>query len=79
MASEEHEKPQRDYQLAVRAEVSAHDGYAKSVKKSLENRDRTVSERVTAETRFFNHIRGCPVCQHEGRKGWEVDPHRLID
>lgn len=80
MPCEEHDKLEHDYQIKCRAEVSEHDGYKqRSIKKSLAQRDRTVSERVTAETLFVNHMKNCEVCQREGRKGWEVDPHRLID
>ena len=80
MPCEEHDRLERDFQTKARAEVSAHDGYKqRSIKKSLEDRQRTISERVVAETRFVNHIKDCAVCQAEERKGWEVNPHRLID
>jgi hypothetical protein len=76
MPCEEYEILKREWEVKFRAEVSAHDGYKGSIKAALAERSRTNSERISAETRFVNHVKDCTICQSEGRKPWEVDSHQ---
>ncbi len=79
MPCEVHDKLQREWQIKLNAEISAHDGYKGSTKAVLSQRSLTTLERVAAETLWMNHIKDCKLCKSEGRESHPVNPNRIID
>jgi hypothetical protein len=73
MPCEEYERLRQNWQEKTRAENAAcMNGYGRSVKAGLEDRSRSTSERISAETLWMKHIEGCEVCQGEGRTSSDV-------
>src|SRR5207248_569453 len=64
MPCAEYDRLKEDWEQKSRAEASLHmSGYGRSIKAGLEKRKVATAERVSAETRWMNHIETCPVCQ----------------
>ena len=79
MPCEVHDKLQRDWQLKLNTEISAHDGYKGPANAVVSQRSLTTTERVAVEVLWQNHIRDCGVCKSEGREPHVVNPTRIID
>jgi len=76
MPCEEHDRLEKDWQEKERESCRlSMGGYGRSIKRTLAERDSANIQRISAETLWMNHIKSCAVCQGEGKKAWEVDPH----
>ena len=76
MPCEEHDRLHKDWQDKERTSHRlSMGGYGTSIKKTLAERDNANTQRIAAETLWMRHIKSCAVCQSEGKKAWEVDPH----
>jgi hypothetical protein len=76
MPCEEHDRLEKEWQDKERASQRVSmSGYGRSIKGTLAERDSANTQRISAETVWMNHINSCGVCQSEGKKAWEVDPH----
>ena len=76
MPCEEYERLKRDWTDKERTAVRlCMGGYGRSIKRTLAERESANTQRIVAETHWMNHIKSCALCQSEGKKAWEVDPH----